>query len=215
MEANRITVTSIAAAIGAVVCVELVAGTLAARAPMSPIVFVGIVRLVEIALLAAAAILWGNGLPSVGLARASAGHGLMRGLLWSAGFGLSAFIAFLILDAAGINGLSLIHTYLPRKPVNILLLFLVGGVIGPAAEEIFFRGILYGFFRRWGVFVALIGSTLVFVLVHPGFPHIPVTQVVGGIIFAMAYEVEGNLIAPLTIHVLGNMAIFTLSLLCS
>jgi len=40
-----------------------------------------------------------------------------------------------------------------------------------------------------------------------------VPQIVGGIIFAIAYEKEGSLIVPITIHVLGNMAIFTLSLI--
>lgn len=215
MEANRITVRHLIVSLGAVLCVELAAGTLAGGSPLSPIVFVGIIRLIEIGLLLAAAIFWGNGPLSVGLAQGNAAHGVLRGLLWSAGFGLCAFIGFLVLDAAGINGLSLIHTHVPRKLGNIILLLLVGGLIGPAAEEIFFRGILYGFFRRWGVFVALIWSTFVFVLVHPGFPHLPPTQVVGGIIFAMAYEAAGNLMTPLTIHVLGNMAIFTLSLVYS
>jgi hypothetical protein len=36
---------------------------------------------------------------------------------------------------------------------------------------------------------------------------------VGGIIFALAYEIERSLMVPVTIHVLGNMAIFTLSLI--
>ena len=63
--------------------------------------------------------------------------------------------------------------------------------------------------------MALTLSTLVFVLAHPVFPAIPITHVVGGIVFAMAYEIEGSLLAPLTIHVLGNTAIFTLSLISS
>lgn len=200
---------------GAVLCVEVVAGTMAARSPINPIIFVGIVRLIEAALLVATAVFWANGLSSVGLARANAVHGLVRGLLWSAGFGITALIGYGILSAVGIHGARIIHTYRPGTTAHITLLFLVGGLIGPAAEEIFFRGILYGFFRRWGVFVALTMSTLVFVLVHPGFPRLPVTQVVGGAVFAMAYEIEGSLLAPLTIHVLGNTAIFTLSLLSS
>jgi hypothetical protein len=42
---------------------------------------------------------------------------------------------------------------------------------------------------------------------------IPLAQVVGGIVFAVAYEIEGSLMVPITIHVLGNLAIFTLSLM--
>ena len=72
---------------------------------------------------------------------------------------------------------------------------------------------LYGFFRRWGVGVALVLSTLIFVLSHAITHGIPVTQVVGGILFAVAYEVEGILFVPITIHCLGNMAIFTIALL--
>jgi len=55
----------------------------------------------------------------------------------------------------------------------------------------------------------------VFVLAHPIFPGIPLAQVVGGIVFAVAYEMEGSLMIPITIHILGNLAIFTLSLISS
>jgi membrane protease YdiL (CAAX protease family) len=45
----------------------------------------------------------------------------------------------------------------------------------------------------------------------------PLTQLVGGILFALSYEYSGNLMVPITIHATGNLAIFTLSLpgLCS
>lgn len=211
MEANRITVKSLIISIGAVLCVEAAVGAFITGCPFNSTFVLGLMRIIEIALLVVAAVLWGNGLSSVGLARSSAVHGVVRGLIWSAGFGVSALIAYLILYAVGIDALPLIQTNMPKGPGEITLFFMVGGVVGPAAEEIFFRGILYGFFRRWGIFVALTLSTLVFVLAHPGFPGIPVTQVVGGIVFAMAYEIEGSLMAPLTIHVLGNTAIFTLS----
>jgi uncharacterized protein len=47
------------------------------------------------------------------------------------------------------------------------------------------------------------------VLVHPMDRSLPVTQIIGGLLFAVAYEVEGNLLVPITIHALGNLAIFT------
>jgi hypothetical protein len=37
--------------------------------------------------------------------------------------------------------------------------------------------------------------------------------VVGGVLFAAAYEKEKNLLVPVTIHCLGNLAIFSLSLI--
>ena len=117
------------------------------------------------------------------------------------------------LFAAGINPLTLIRIRLPRQTVDLLLFFIVGGIVGPVAEELFFRGILYGFLRRWGVILALILSTLIFVLCHPISHGIPVTRLVGGLVFALAYEIGDSLIVPITIHGLGNLAIFTLSLM--
>ena len=38
-------------------------------------------------------------------------------------------------------------------------------------------------------------------------------QVIGGLVFAISYEIRKNLFVPITIHVMGNMAIFTLSLI--
>jgi hypothetical protein len=56
-------------------------------------------------------------------------------------------------------------------------------------------------------------STLLFVLSHPSRHTIPVPQMIGGILFAVAYEMEKNLLAPITIHILGNLAIFILALI--
>ena len=73
--------------------------------------------------------------------------------------------------------------------------------------------ILYGFFRRWGVPVALALSTFLFVLPHLGSSGLPITQMIGGVLFAAAYEMEGSLLVPIMIHAFGNMAIFSFSLL--
>jgi hypothetical protein len=139
--------------------------------------------------------------------------GLKKGLLWSAGFGALGSIACVGLFAVSINPLTLIKARLPTQTGDLILFFIVGGMLGPVAEEVFFRGILYGFLRRWGVIVALILSTLIFVLCHPISHGIPVTRLVGGLLFAVAYEISDSLIVPITIHALGNLAIFTLSLM--
>ena len=94
----------------------------------------------------------------------------------------------------------------------MMLFFLVGGVVAPVAEEILFRGLVYGFLRRWGAILAVILSTALFALAPP-LRGLPLTQIVGGLLFASAYEMENNLLVPITIHVLGNLAIFTLSAL--
>ena len=94
-----------------------------------------------------------------------------------------------------------------------ITVILVGAFIAPVAEEILFRGILYGFFRRWGMTTALVLSTLIFVFSHSSRQTIPATQIIGGILFAVAYEKEKNLVVPIIIHVLGNLAIFVLALI--
>jgi membrane protease YdiL (CAAX protease family) len=79
------------------------------------------------------------------------------------------------------------------------------------AEEVFFRGILYGFLKRWGKWTAVVLSSLIFVLFHR-FDGFPLPQAVGGVVFALAYDAGQSLLAPITIHVLGNLALFSLSL---
>jgi hypothetical protein len=113
----------------------------------------------------------------------------------------------------GHDPLQLIKTSLPRRQTDILIFFLVGGIVAPVAEEVFFRGILYGFFKRWGVVVAIVLSTALFVLPHLRGHGLPITQIVGGVLFAIAYEVEGSLMTPITIHALANLTIFSISLM--
>jgi len=104
-----------------------------------------------------------------------------------------------------------VHTPMPSE--GLAGYFLIGALIGPVTEEIFFRGVLYGYFRQWGVFTAVMLSTVIFMLAHSVGGGIGLPQAAGGIVFAVAYEREGSLMVPITIHVLGNAAIFGLSLI--
>ena len=173
----------------------------------------GLARLFEIGLILLVVSIHGDGLHSIGLGALQIFPGIKKGIIWSTGFGLIICSAFLLLFLFEIDPLALIRTPLPSRQVDILVFFAVGGIIAPIAEETFFRGILYGFFRRWGVSVALVLSTFLFVLPHLGSSGLPITQIIGGVLFAAAYEIEGNLIVPIMIHALGNMAIFSSSLL--
>ena len=89
------------------------------------------------------------------------------------------------------------------------MLYIVGAIIGPIAEEIFFRGLLFTYLRHWGMIPALILSTAAFVLIHP-VQGMAVTQIIGGLLFGISFEFEKNLMVPIVIHVAGNTAIFTL-----
>ncbi len=154
---------------------------------------------------------WENGFNAMGWAPADWGAGLRKGAIWSTAFAAIAGLGMMALHLVGKNPFQIIRQPLPSNNLEIALFFLVAGFIAPVAEEILFRGILYTFFRRWGIFCALVVSTTCFVVAHS--PHgLPLPQIIGGLVFAVAYETTGNLTVPITIHCLGNMAIFSLSL---
>ena len=213
MEANKIKIKTLFLGLAAVLAVELAARGVVANTLHQPMLILGCARLLQILLIVLIVLFWGSGLSSVGLAQSRLVPGIKKGLIWSLGFGVVAGLVFGVLFFAGINVLTAMKAHLPSQHSDVILYFLVGALVGPVAEELFFRGLLYGFCRRWGVVAAVILSTLLFVLPHALHQRIPITQVVGGIVFAVAYEVEGSLMVPIIIHVLGNVAIFTISIL--
>lgn len=212
MEAKQINTKTLILSLAATLMVEAATRTAFSAGLSYPLITLGAARVFQMALLAGILSLWGNGLASIGLAQSRLFLGLKKGLIWSAGLGVIVAIAFAVLFLAGIDPRAFLEVQLPQGPPQITLFFLVGGVLGPTAEEILFRGIIYGFFRQWGVAPALVVSTLVFLLSHP-MNYGLLVVLVGGLLFALSYEVEKNLLVPITIHCLGNMALFTLSLL--
>jgi membrane protease YdiL (CAAX protease family) len=162
-------------------------------------------------------VLWGCGRePSaVGLGPGQLSSGIFRGLIWSFLFGVTALIGMAVLHMAGMEPISLIRASLPEETGAIALYFIAGSLVAPVAEEVFFRGIVFGFLRRWGMWAAVAGTTLLFVVLHLDRNGLPITQLVGGIVFCIAYEREKMLMTPITIHALGNTALFTLSLWAS
>jgi len=179
----------------------------------APILIVGGARSLEIILLLGiCCVTEPGGIKTLGILPKRIMQGLYKGFFWSAGFGLMVGLTAVILMIAGLRPVDLIAANLPSTQPGLFSFFVVGGIISPVAEEIFFRGVLYGYFRRWGMWAALLLSTAVFVMAHAIFHRIPLPQIVGGILFAVAYEKEKNLMVPITIHFLGNLAIFTIAL---
>lgn len=184
---------------------EIFAGNLIPKGAVS-LLFIGIIRLIQIAVFIRIV-----GFNALGLEKERLFPGIIKGLIWSFAFGLLVIVmteGFWLWS--GKNPMTFLRSELPENVVERVLFFCVGGCIAPIAEEIFFRGILYGFFRRWGIFAAMLLSTAIFFIAHnnAGLP-----QCIGGILFAIAYESEGSLMTPIVIHSLGNMAIFTVYLL--
>jgi membrane protease YdiL (CAAX protease family) len=213
MEPNKISLNTLLLSVAAIVLVETAARAAILKGIFIPMIGTGLARCCQIILLILITLRQGKKLIPIGLAPATVSQGFKKGLLWSAGCGAVAGLSLVILILSGIDVLAFFRMRPAGSPKDILLLFGVGAIIGPLFEEIFFRGILYGFLRRWGFFVALSISTVLFVLPHASAYSAPVTQAAGGLLFAVAYELEKNLIVPITIHVLGNLTIFFLGLI--
>lgn len=83
-------------------------------------------------------------------------------------------------------------------------------VVAPLAEELFFRGFLFGALRRRGLVVAAGVSGLAFGLAHLG--GSPVGFIVPlallGILLALLYERTGSLYPPIALHALNNSIAF-------
>ena len=178
---------------------------------ISRLCLIGIARLLQAVLVCTLAVKAHGGPGIVGLGRDKVSVGLKIGLRWSAGFAAVAGLGFAAIRIAGQHPLALIRTPLPSSADEMALFFIVGGILAPITEEIVFRGVVFGHLRRWGVTTAVVVSTALFALVH-GITALPITQIVGGAVFAVAYHKSGSLIAPMIIHSLGNLAIFTLNL---
>jgi len=213
MEAKKITLKTVLVSIAAVLIAEALLNPAVTAIFISPLPGLGITRVAEIFLLIFIAIKLEKSAAALGLIPGNIFGGIKKGLIWSAWFGIAAMVLIVLLYLAGLDALRMLYSPLPYTKALIIIYLLIGGVIGPLAEEIFFRGILYGYLRRWGIYTAVTVSTLLFVLPHLAGSILPVTQLVGDIVFALAYEKEKNLMVPITIHCLGNLAIFSIGLL--
>lgn len=176
---------------------------------LAPIPRIAATRLLQISLLAGFLYVTPHGIGFAGLSSSKLGHGLKIGLIWSFVFGGVVSVAALVLFLNHINPLKLIGSGL--APKNLALFFLTGGLIGPIAEELYFRGILYSFLRKSGVFIAMGTTTLIFALFHFSGNNLPIIQIVGGLVFAASFEYSKSLITPIIIHCFGNLAIFSVS----
>ena len=125
--------------------------------------------------------------------------------------------AFMIsLDAAGYNvwigqfvegdGKQEIITLFETSsdPLVLVLMVVVACVGAPLAEEVIFRGYIYGVAKRFaGIPLAVVFSGLLFGAVHGNLAALlPLTVL--GIILALTYEYTGSLWGPIAIHFCFN-----------
>ncbi|MCP3927323.1 MAG: CPBP family intramembrane metalloprotease [Desulfobacterales bacterium] len=138
--------------------------------------------------------------------------GFYKGLLWSFCFGVIVSIVGVFLYFSKSNPFSLFQTRLPVDKIELITFFLSICIIAPVYEEIIFRGVIYRLLRVRGIAVAIVSSSVIFSLAHLINGDISIVNIIGGFLFAIAFEVEKNLITPITIHITGNTALFLILL---
>lgn len=135
----------------------------------------------------------------------------------------ATFVPFLVVVALLVAALLRLLAYDPapqavftiylaesRTPVLTALIFLVT-FVGPVAEELFFRGLLYGWLRyRVGVLKGLGVSALLFAGLHAdAVAFFPILGL--GLLFGWIYERSGSLLAPTAAHIFHNAAMLYLA----
>lgn len=139
---------------------------------------------------------------------------------WPAvGFAVVSYLTFLPLLFAILVGVAALfraihHAPSPQPVFTLFLsesrslvlawLLILVTFIGPIAEEVFFRGLLYSWLRgKVGVARALFFSAMVFALLHAD-PVVLLPIFALGLLFGWVYEQTGTLAASISIHILHN-----------
>lgn len=90
---------------------------------------------------------------------------------------------------------------------GFIVTLLMAGVLVPIAEELFFRGLIYTWFRRrYEVWVAVLASALLFGLGHIDAAGVVVASFVMGTVNALVFERTRSLWAAIAVHAINNSA---------
>ncbi len=134
---------------------------------------------------------------------AAMGCALSVALLLASYFLRAAYIV--IASALGIHiGIQQILTRLDITGPGFILTFIVGAVLAPIAEEIFFRGFVYAGLRALlGVAAAVLVTSIFFTLLHLSLElFIPILAL--GIFLTLLYEITGSLLPGIFLHIANN-----------
>lgn len=89
--------------------------------------------------------------------------------------------------------------------VDLAVSLLGVAVLAPLAEELYFRGLLHGWFKtRFRFWVRVLLSTCLFALGHFDSPAVVASSFVLGLFCAVAYELSQSLWLPILIHSFNN-----------
>jgi uncharacterized protein len=111
------------------------------------------------------------------------------------------------------NQLEQFQFVLNEGPVAFALLLIAAGVVAPFVEELFFRGFLFGLYRRrQPLWVAYIVSSLLFTILHLEPNRMNLSQMAGlsagifllAIMLAWLYQHTGSLYPGMVAHAVNN-----------
>ena len=98
-----------------------------------------------------------------------------------------------------------------QAATSLLVAFFTSGLVAPIAEELLFRGIIYGYVRRFfDVRTAVVGSAILFGIYHGNMVQ-SVYAVLMGYLIAYAYEYFGEFKVPLLAHMGINILAILIS----
>jgi uncharacterized protein len=90
--------------------------------------------------------------------------------------------------------------------VNLVVLVALAGLAIPFAEELLFRGVIYTFIReRWGIWIGIIASALLYALISSFDLVAGSAALVLGLVTAFVYERSKSLWAAVTVHIFSSM----------
>lgn len=102
--------------------------------------------------------------------------------------------------------------FLESRPGMTVVTLLLACVVGPLAEEVFFRGVLFSALRlRLPFLGAMLISGGLFAALHTNAVGFVPILVLGGLL-AWLYECTGSLAAPAAVHVVHNLALVGMAL---
>jgi CAAX protease family protein len=88
--------------------------------------------------------------------------------------------------------------------VRAIVIVVCVGVLVPAAEELLFRGVLYGWLRqRWGVVPCTVVSAGLFAVAHANL-RVALQIFITGAVLALLYEYSRSIVAPVVTHMAVN-----------
>lgn len=143
-----------------------------------------------------------------------------QGVLWGIGSHLTAWVVATLCvivaaafgrDLSGVQG----NNPLEGAPIGIwwVLTAITVVVIAPLTEELFMRGMLFGWLRgRYGVRVGLLVSAVIFGAAHFNLLLLP-GLICSGLIFGILYERTGSLAPSMVAHATHNLISIGLALL--